>query len=112
MIYLASPYSHDQPAVRQRRYELARDVTGRLIQVGHVVFSPIVYSHQFAESHGTEFRAWSFFDLAMIDAASELIVLMIDGWELSKGVWAEVEHAKQKGITVRYMNPQTMEVRA
>lgn len=111
MIYLASPYSHEQPAVRQRRYELAREATGKLIELGHVVFSPIVYSHQFAASHGTDFAAWESFDLAMIGIAEELIVLMIGGWETSKGVWAEVEHAKQSGVSVKYMNPETMETR-
>lgn len=41
MIYLASPYSHPAPAVRQERYEAACAATATLTREGHPVFSPI-----------------------------------------------------------------------
>ena len=110
MIYLASPYSHDQAAVRESRFEAVRAVTGKLIRVGHVVFSPIVYSHQFAESHGTDFAAWEQFDLTIIAVCRELWVLRLGGWETSKGVWNEIEYAKWLGKPVKHLNPETMEV--
>jgi len=111
VIYLASPYSHPWPELRQARFLAAKNVVSKLMSAGKVVFSPIVYSHQFASEHGTDFRSWAKFNLEMLNLADELIVLMIDGWELSEGVWTEVEHAKEIGKPVGYLNPQTMEVR-
>lgn len=45
MIYLASPYSDPDPAVREQRYEAACAATVAMLRAGHVVFSPIVHSH-------------------------------------------------------------------
>jgi hypothetical protein len=107
MIYLASPYSHPSPQVREARFVLVREATLRLLQT-LVVFSPIVYSHQFSAFIGTDFSAWQTFDNAMIDAAKELWVLKIDGWETSNGVWNEIEHAKATGKPVKYIDPNTL----
>ncbi len=45
MIYLASPYTHADPAVRQRRFEAACRTSAVLICRGQTVFSPIAHSH-------------------------------------------------------------------
>jgi hypothetical protein len=48
MIYLASPYSHPDPAVRQERYEAVCQAAAELISRGHIVFSPVAHSHTIA----------------------------------------------------------------
>jgi hypothetical protein len=108
MIYIASPYSHPDPMVRERRFKAVREVVARLILDDHVAFSPIVYSHQFAHSHGTDWDVWREFDTRMIDAASELWVLQLDGWSDSVGVQAEMVHAKKLGKPVRFLDPRTI----
>lgn len=111
MIYLASPYSHPNWLIRESRFLAARQAVGRLLASGHTIFSPIVYSHQFAETHGTEFTAWINFDFRMIDAASELWVLKIDGWDRSIGVIKEIEYArKERMIPVKFVDPETLKV--
>ena len=45
MIYLASPYSHSDPLVRQARFDAACRVTANLIQAGQAVVAPIVLGH-------------------------------------------------------------------
>jgi len=45
MIYLASPYTSDDPAVRQQRFEAACRAAAAMIRQGQTVFSPIAHSH-------------------------------------------------------------------
>lgn len=106
MIYLCSPYSHDDPEVRRQRFEAVRRYAADLIQAGQLVFCPIAYSHQFA----AEFRDvcprwdyWKKFDLRMISICSLVAVLKLPGWEASVGVSAEVEFARSLGIPVVYL---------
>ncbi len=48
MIYLASPYSHPDPAVREQRFRAACRAAAELIRAGHVVISPVVHGHPMA----------------------------------------------------------------
>jgi nucleoside 2-deoxyribosyltransferase len=109
MIYLASPYSHPSADVRHDRFLAAKAATLRLLKAGHLVFSPIVYGHQFADLLGTDFEAWRTFDLAMIDRCAELWVLKLGGFSQSSGVWNEIEYANAIGKPVKYLDPITLE---
>lgn len=109
MTYLASPYSSSDTATREQRFEAVQRATLILIQRGCVAFSPITYSHQFAAEIGTAFEPWQTFGLAMIDAASELWVLMLAGWRESIGVQAELRHARRLGLPVVFLDPVTFE---
>jgi hypothetical protein len=112
LVYLASPYSHPDPAVRQQRFELACKAAGTLMAHGMLVFSPIAHTHPIAEfcalPKGWEF--WEKFDRAFISVSRALIVLTIDGWKDSTGVQAEIRIAKELGIPVDYLWPHSMSV--
>lgn len=105
-VYLASPYSHPCPAMRECRYLMAMAATAEMIRQGLVVFSPIVHSHPLAVAHdlGLDFKAWEHIDHAMIRACERVIVLKLEGWEESHGVQAEIQYARRKGKTVAYMD--------
>ena len=45
MIYLASPYSHPDPAIREARFDAACRVTAEQIRAGQPVFAPVVMGH-------------------------------------------------------------------
>jgi hypothetical protein len=51
MIYVISPYSHPDLAVRQRRFDAACRAAAALARDGHLVISPIVHGHPLVE-HG------------------------------------------------------------
>lgn len=106
MIYLASPYSHPDESVRHVRYESVVEYAARAWKEGHIVFSPIAHSHPIA-LHGLAgtWEQWSEFDSAIIGACAELWVLMLDGWEDSEGVEAEVGIAERLGLPVRWVQP-------
>jgi nucleoside 2-deoxyribosyltransferase len=105
--YLASPYSHPDPAVRQERYRAACRATAALVRAGHAVFSPIVHSHPLAD-YGlpTDWNAWEHFDRRFLDQCDEVLVLMLDGWRDSAGVQAEIRIAQEMGKSVRYVAPE------
>lgn len=107
MIYLASPYSHPDGAVREQRFRDACCVTARLMERGLTVFSPIVHGHPLV-SHGlpTDWPFWERFDREHLRRCDELVVLTLDGWRESIGVTAEIRIAGELGKPVRYLVPK------
>jgi nucleoside 2-deoxyribosyltransferase len=103
MIYLACPYSHPDPAVRQERFRHACRAAAEMIRAGKVVFSPVTHSHPLVE-HGlpTDWAFWERFDRFYLERCDE-VVLTLDGWEVSVGVRSEVAIAQGLGKPVRYL---------
>lgn len=108
LIYLATPYSHPDQAVMEARFDAACRVTGELMQQGRKAFSPIAHTHPIAVRCDLP-RGWDFwhaYDLAMLQACTELIVVKMPGWEQSKGIAGEIEIMKQLGKPISYMEYQ------
>lgn len=103
LIYLASPYSHPNPAVRELRYEVARLATANLLREGLAVFSPIVYGKSMEKMLGTDYLSWKRINDAMLEASTGMIVLKLDGWEESKGIAYEIDKAKMLGVSISYL---------
>ena len=103
MIYLASPYTHSDPAIMELRYKWALEAVVRLMRKRISVYSPIVHNHFVAQAgeFPKGFDFWERFDLEMVSLADELWVLQIEGWEKSHGVQAELKHAYTSGIPCR-----------
>lgn len=106
LIYLASPYSHPDSEVRLERVRLVMSATALLMKSQIVVYSPIVHNHRIAMDYGlpTEWEYWRQFDEVMISRCDELCVLMIDGWDKSKGVEDEIKIAQNLRKRIRYLN--------
>ena len=105
-IYLASPYSHKDAHVREQRYESACKKTAELIEDGDIVFSPIAHSHNIAKYIGNhnDSSFWVDQDLSFLTGwADEMWVLMLDGWEESKGIKMEMQASLSAGIIVKYV---------
>ena len=106
-IYLASPYSHEDPQVRYDRYVKACQAAAHLMRQGHVVFSPIAHSHPIEmhapDLHGFEF--WIKQDIPLLDLADRLVVLKLEGWDKSKGVETELAFAAKNFIPIEYLDP-------
>jgi len=104
-IYLASPYSHSNPEVRQSRYEAVRDLVGRLTLQHLTVYSPIVYHHYTGIQCKlpTDADFWWNNNRAMMDSASSLYVYRMPGWEDSLGVMQEIEYARVTGKTITFL---------
>ena len=107
LVYLATPYSHGDPAVMQERFEVVNRVAADLMRAGVHIYSPISHTHPIALA-GELPRGWDFweqYDRVILSACCRVIVLRQPGWSESKGVTAEVAIAMEMGLPVEYMDP-------
>lgn len=107
-VYLASPYSHPDFAVRERRYREAQHAAVAIMRDGYVVYSPIVHSHPLSEiMPPRDHEFWMQQCLPLLAGASHLVVLTIDGWHESVGVRKEMDIAESLGMPVRMLGSCT-----
>lgn len=105
LIYLASPYTHEDPAVQQARFETACRAAAHLMNKGHAVFSPIAHTHPIACA-GDLPKGWDFwerYDRTILAGCHSMMVLQLDGWQQSRGVQAEIAIMRELGKPVEYM---------
>ena len=104
MIYLASPYSHPDPPVRQARFDAACQAAARLISAGRAVIAPIVKGHPLVR-YGLpgDWSFWAPLARQYIARCDEVVVLQLDGWRESEGVQAELALARELGRRVDYL---------
>ena len=100
MIYIASPYSHDDPAVMQKRFELAQEFVAESLNAGVTVFSPIVHCHEMAQKFNmpTDFDFWQKYCTDMLSCATMMVVLPMQGWQDSKGIASEIQYCEDNKI--------------
>ena len=105
-IYLASPFSHPDPIVREQRFEAACRAAAELTRQGRPTFSPIAHGYNLCR-YGLplDWQFWQQHDLAFLSLCSEVIVLKLDGWAQSIGVQAEIAAAKALGKPVSFLDP-------
>lgn len=110
-VYLASPYTHPDPAVREERFQAVCRAAAALMREGHFVFSPIAHSHPIdlcmAAPQPGDF--WKAQDVPILRHASRLVVLTLPGWEESRGLKWEMEIARQIHMPVSFMEPDSIE---
>lgn len=107
MIYLATPYSDPDPAVREYRFRQVNKAAAKLISQGYHVFSPISQTHSIAAEGDLpkDWKYWEKYDRKMLGCCDRFMVLKLDGWVESVGVNAEMKIAIQIGMAVEYMDP-------
>lgn len=114
-IYLASPYSPIKPytleeknTLKEARFQEVCKAAAALMQNGNQVFCPIAHSHPIEKYGMDEVKDGEFWleqDFAVLFYVDELWVLMLPGWDKSKGIAAEIDFAKKYLIPVRYLEP-------
>ncbi len=110
LVYIASPYAHPSPDVREARLEAVRHVCGRMVNEGKIVMSPLVYLGELALRGVHPPQGWYAFDLQLLARCDELIVLQLPGWDASRGVLVEIAGAQTKGLPVRLMSLEEAEL--
>jgi len=124
MIYLASPYSHADPEIREARFEWVTSIAARFQFEGVLCYSPIVASHPLvadlsvmATNAGTPmdpvgFQFWKANNEWHITRCNALVVVMMEGWEDSKGIQAELVFAAKQHKPIEYLDLQSSAVEA
>lgn len=106
--YLATPYTK-YPGGHEAAFQEAARIHAALAGRGLDIFCPIVHTHPLVPYVPRELQTldfWLRLDRWAMDHCDVLIVAMMDGWRDSAGVAREIEHFKQAGKTVVYMDPQ------
>ena len=109
--YLAAPHTHPDPKIKELRHELVNRTAYRLISQGIMVYSPLTHNIPLDALgiHG-DWLTWKDFDLEMLSRCDRLIVLKLPGWEVSKGVAAEIAHAKELGLPIEWLEEEEVMV--
>lgn len=104
MIYLASPYSHPDPEIREQRYQEALHAVFYHSGSGLAVYSPIVHWHPVALKYDLPKDAafWANQNRAMLKKATQLVVLNVEGWRQSEGVAQELDWAQEFKIPILF----------
>jgi SOS-response transcriptional repressor LexA len=108
--YLASPYSFGGDSSEEDRnenYRMAVRQAWEMMSEGINVYSPIVHHHpiQKVEPMVMVTDDWMQFDLPFLEVAQTLYVLCTPSWQLSEGVMAEIDYAKDRGKPIEYITP-------
>jgi hypothetical protein len=114
MIYLASPYWHEDPMIRDIRARENADVAMRLALRGVMAYAPLVHGHNIAALdpfHDISELYWLEHGLMMLRQCNYLWVIDLAGWDKSRGVATEVLEAEMRlQIPVELLDPLTLTV--
>jgi len=104
MIYFAIPYSDDDKNIRQHRFEIARTITAQIINEQNYIipFSPVVYTHDLSQYVGSE-HDWYEWDLQFLARCDAMVVIQLEGWEVSYGVQKEIKFCEENGLPILYV---------
>ena len=105
LVYLASPYSHPDPAIKEQRYRDVLKVLADLTKAGIVAYSPIIHNHPIARDHNLagDWDFWNRIDRVFLSRCSKMIVVQLEGWDVSIGIRDEIAMAQEFGIPIQYM---------
>lgn len=118
--YLASPYSHPDATLRDRRFRAVARVAGHLAYDHKVrTFCPIAHSHPIevelageitdwkAHQEGDKgYKLWLEWDFLFLPVLRGAIVCCLPGWESSYGISKEVPKFRGEGKHVAFLDPQ------
>jgi len=110
-IYLASPYSHDDPDVMEGRYRAVLLYTAQIFNdteyVDPPIFSPIIHCHLLAKALDLprDMNFWRNYDIDMLLRASKFHVLQLPKWETSVGISFEWGYAQALTLPIEFIHP-------
>lgn len=106
-IYVASPYSK-YPYGREAACSFICAISARLIENKLPIFSPIAHSHAIAEEGQLDpysHDIWLPVCQPMIDAASVMLVVHMEGWHDSIGMRFEIDAFERANKPIWHLDP-------
>lgn len=112
LLYLASPYKHDNPEVMLARVDAIENVVIEIMRSDSyfLPISPIAYTHYLDRKMKEPFDYYTW-DLELLRQCGVMLVVQLEGWNDSEGVTLELGFCKEEGIIFDYAEPhQVLEV--
>jgi hypothetical protein len=108
MIYLAAPYSHYDKDIVQSRMEKIYAVLAHYMRKGEHILTPLAM-HEVVTRHEDipdDFNYWGDYCLDVLKRCDRMIVLMLPGWDSSRGVAQEIDFCFKNDIPVIYLSEE------
>lgn len=104
-IYLASPYWHKDPKVREKRFIAVCKKAGELMNQGFFIYSPIAHSHPIALQCvlPKDWEFWKKYDIEYIRWMDEVWILKLPGWKASLGIQNEIIIANDLNKPIKFV---------
>lgn len=104
--YVASPYTHSDPAVRLYRVRQSALACAHMVLEGANPYSPLVHCDAIERLSGkvVDYDVWIRHCLAMLSKADTFYIIPIEGWSISKGVAIEKKFAESYGIPISFLS--------
>lgn len=103
MIYISAPYNHEHKQVVIQRIEAVYRKFAELMMKGEIPVTPLM-AHAVIEKHpvpsSSEF--WEEYSITLLSKCSRMVVLKLDGWDISTGVAYEISYATRNNIEIVY----------
>ena len=105
LIYIASPYTHDDPKKVVENFEGITKYVAIKVAAGEVLISPITYGHTLLDykEMPSSWEFWQNFCFSLLINCDRVRVVKMPGWDESTGVAEEVSFARGRGIPVEYV---------
>ena len=105
LVFLALPYSHTDPAVRETRYKAAIKKFQELTKRGYQVTCLVIVGHSITVGTDLPFdwKNWETFCLTQLRLSWKICVLALDGWEDSVGLTEEIRVAAENGLAKEFV---------
>lgn len=108
-IYIAGPYSADNVMDVLHNIRKGIQMSYEVMKLGYSPFCPFLDFHFVLMDIGSELKLEDFYRYSIDWLAVSDAILLIDGWQDSKGSVKEWEYAKKNNIPVFYSISELME---
>lgn len=107
MIYVASPYWHQDQSIINERMEIVYSIVAKLMRDGNSAVTPMLM-HEVVLRHNlpNDFAFWGDYSFNLLKRCDELHVVTIDGWDRSRGVAEEIRFARELNIPVVFIDDE------
>jgi hypothetical protein len=104
MIYIAAPYGHEDPNVVDGRMTMVYAVMASLMRKGVHCVTPL-FMHEVVVRHQLDgsFAFWEEYCFDILQRCDKMVVLKLQGWDVSRGVQAEIKFCEEHNIPVEYI---------
>lgn len=110
ILYIACPYTDDDPNIQLKRVALATKVAGIYVARGHIVYSPLTHTHLI---DGTipmldkpTYDWWLKFNQPFMEICNEMIIIQTKGWDKSTGIAEERAYFKRANKPISFFLPE------
>lgn len=106
LVYVSHPYTSPHEPTRLKRLHIAMLYEQHLLRQGRAVYSPVRIAR--LNPNLDDEVDWYAIDLQALDRCTEMHVLRLKGWDASRGVRLEIEHAIEHGIKIVHIYDLSM----